>query len=144
LHDALRRQQLVYFVHAWSEPGIDPGAFVIMAGTEPSKTETVIKIIRDIVTEMRESPVGDEELRRGKQMCVAEHDIGLQSAGSRAQTAALDELYGLGYDHYTHYAPEIEGVTAADVQRVARELLDLGRCVITVLAPESSGQEPAQ
>lgn len=144
LHDALRRQQLVYFVHAWSEPGIDPGAFVIMAGTEPSKTETVIKIIRDIVTEMRESPVGDEELRRGKQMCVAEHDIGLQSAGSRAQTAALDELYGLGYDHYTHYAPEIERVTAADVQRVARELLDLGRCVITVLAPESSGQEPAQ
>ncbi len=144
LHDALRRQQLVYFVHAWSEPGIDPGAFVIMAGTEPAKTETVTSIIKDIVTAMKVSPVSEEELRRGKQMCVAEHDIGLQSAASRAQTAALDELYGLGCDHYKRYAAEIGKVTAADIQRVAEELLDLDRCVITVLAPESSGQEPAE
>jgi zinc protease len=142
LHDALRREQLVYFVHAWSEPGIDPGAFVIMAGTEPAKTDTVIDIVKGIVNDMKASPVSDEELRRGKQMCVAEHDIALQSAASRAQTAALDELYGLGYDYYKQYAPEVEKVTAADVQRVAQELLDLDRCVITVLAPASGGEQP--
>ena len=143
LHDALRRQQLVYFVHAWSEPGLDPGAFVVMAGTEAAKTDTVIDIIKGVVTSMKEAPPGEEELQRGKQMCTAEHDIGLQSAASRAQTAALDELYGLGYDRYTRYAAEIDKVTASDVQRVAQELLDLERCVITVLAPETAEEAAA-
>ena len=135
LHDALRGRQLVYYVHAWSEPGLDPGAFTVNAATEPSKTDEVIALIKEIITDLRSAPVGDEELSRGKRMCIAEHDIGLETAASRAQTATLNELYGLGYGDAEKYDAEIEKVTAADVQRVARELLDLGRCVITVVAP---------
>jgi predicted Zn-dependent peptidase len=114
-----------------------------MAGTEPSKTDTVLDIIKGVVTSMKEAPPGEEELQRGKQMCTAEHDIGLQSAASRAQMAALDELYGLGHDRYTRYAAEIDKVTASDVQRVAQELLDLERCVITVLAPGAAEEAAA-
>jgi len=135
LHDALRGRQLVYYVHAWSEAGLDPGAFVVNAATEPSKTDEVIALIKQLIVDLKSVPVGEEELSRGKRMCIAEHDIGLETAASRAQTAALDELYGLGYDDAAKYGSEIEKVTAADVQRVAQELLDLDRCVITVLAP---------
>jgi zinc protease len=135
LHDALRGRQLVYYVHAWSEPGLDPGAFVVNAATEPSKTDEVIGIIKQIITDLKTTPVGDEELSRGKQMCIAEHDIGLETAASRAQAATLDELYGLGYDEYTKYDASVEQVTAAEVQQVAQELLNLDRCVITVLSP---------
>jgi len=135
LHEALRGQQLVYYVHAWSEPGLDPGAFVVNAATEPSKTDEVIGIIKRIITEMKAGPVSDDELARGKQMCIAENAIGLQTAASRAQAATLDELYGLGYDNTTRYAEEIEKVTAADIQRVTQELLNLDRCVVTVLSP---------
>jgi len=138
LHDALRGRQLVYYVHAWSEAGLDPGAFVVNAATEPSKTDEVIALIRQTITDLREAPVSEEELSRGKRMCIAEHDIGLETAARRAQTATLNELYGLGHEDAARYDGEIERVTAADVQRVARELLDLDRCVVTVLAPGSA------
>jgi zinc protease len=138
LHETLRGRQLVYYVHAWSEAGLDPGAFVISAATEPTKTAEVISIIRKIVTDMRTTPVGEEELTRGKQMCIAEHDIGLETAASRAQGATLDELYGLGYDNQTKYGAQVQQVTAADVQRVAQELLDLEHCAITVLSPPTA------
>jgi zinc protease len=135
LHDTLRGKQLVYYVHAWSEAGLDPGAFVVSAATEPSKTDEVLSIIRQVLTEIRSTPVTDEELQRGKQMCVATHDIGLESAAARAQAATLDELYGLGHDDSARYGAGIEAVTAADVQRVAQELLNLDRCAVVVVSP---------
>lgn len=137
LHEALRSRQLVYYVHAWSEPGLDPGAFVVNAATEPSKTNDVIALIRQVIQDLQAAPVDEDELTRGRRMCIAEHDIGLQTADARAQAAVLDELYGLGYNEQKAYAERIEKVTAADVQRVARELLNLDRCVITVLSPQS-------
>ena len=138
LHDALRGRQLVYYVHAWSESGFDPGAFVVNAATEPAKTDEVIGLIKQLITDFKGAPVGEEELTRGKRMCIAEHDIGLETAATRAQTATINELYGLGYEEAERYNAEIDRVTAADVQRVAQELLDLDRCVITVLAPPPS------
>ncbi|MBM3473830.1 MAG: insulinase family protein [Armatimonadetes bacterium] len=141
LHDALRGRQLVYYVHAWSEAGLDPGAFVVNAATEPAKTAEVITIIRQIITDLKTTPVGDEELTRGKQMCVAEHDIGLETAASRAQAATLDELYGLGYDDQTKYDAQVQQVTAADVQRVAQELLNLDRCVVAILSPSGATEK---
>ena len=137
LHDALRRSQLVYFVHAWSEAGLDPGAFVVMAATAPEKTEEALRIMKEIVQGMRDEAVGEEELARGKRMCIAEHEIGLQTAGARSQMAGLDELYGLGHDNQREYAARIEAVTADDVLEVARDILDLDRCVVTVAAPEA-------
>ncbi|HJN16396.1 MAG TPA: pitrilysin family protein [Armatimonadota bacterium] len=141
LHDALRRRQLVYFVHAWNEAGLDPGAFVVLAATEASKTEEATTVIEEIIQGMRDEAVGDDELARGKQMCIAENGISLQTPDSRAQASGLDQLYGLGHDNYTRYADEIAKVTAADVQRVAQELLDLDRCVIAVVAPASEGAQ---
>jgi zinc protease len=50
LHDALRGRQLVYYVHAWSDAGLDPGAFVVNAGTEAARTDEVIGIIKQIIS----------------------------------------------------------------------------------------------
>jgi len=136
LYTILRRQQLVYAAEAHSESGIDPGAFVIFAATMPGKVPDVLASVRQVVTELCTTLVPDEELARGKQMCTAEYEIGLQDNASRAQAASLDELYGLGYDNYEKYAARIGQVTAEDVRRAAQELLDLDRCVITVAGPK--------
>ncbi|MGQ9732322.1 MAG: M16 family metallopeptidase [Candidatus Zipacnadales bacterium] len=142
LHDALRRSQLVYYVHAWSEPGLDPGAFVVQAATDPAKTKEALHTIKQVLTTIQSEIVDEAELARGKQMCIVEHEMNLQTPASRAQQATLDELYGLGYDNYTRYVGEINKITALDVQLIARELLDLRRCVITVLGPpvQSGGE----
>jgi len=136
LFERLRGDQLVYYAHAWSEPGLEPGHFAIMAATAPELAEKALATIREVVTQFRAAPPTPEALERGRRMCIAEHDLGLQELSARATTAALDELYGLGYDYSDHYAEGISAVTAEDVLREAGELLDLDRCVTVVVGPE--------
>jgi zinc protease len=48
---------------------------------------------------------------------------------------ALDALYGLGAEAYRRYGDEISAVTAADVQAVARRVIDFERCALSVVGP---------
>jgi predicted Zn-dependent peptidase len=42
----------------------------------------------------------------------------------------------MGWDEYRRYAPSIEKITAADVQRVARRVLDPRRAITAIVRPE--------
>ena len=53
-----------------------------------------------------------------------------ETTPEQAETAALDELLGLGHDYHEQFAPRIEATTVEDVRRIARVLLR--ECVITV------------
>lgn len=135
LFNRLRGDQLVYTAQAWTSPGLEPGHFAIMAATAPDMADKALATIREVVTQFRAAAPSAEALERGKRMCIAEHDLGLQELSDRAKTAALDELYGQGYDHSDHYAESIAAVTAEEVLREAQELLDLGKCVTVVVGP---------
>ncbi len=125
LHGALRGgdKDLVYLVHAWNFFGLEPGFFGIMAASSPDKMETVEEIILNIMGEIRESPVGEEELSKAKTICVTMEHLSRQTNGEMALQSALDELYGLGYDHSRQYEEKINAVTAEDLLRVARKYL---------------------
>ena len=51
---------------------------------------------------------------------------------------ALQELYGLGYDHHLKYASFIEKITPDDLIDVARRYLDLERFVVTAVKPNGA------
>jgi predicted Zn-dependent peptidase len=48
---------------------------------------------------------------------------------------ALDYCYGVGAENLLRYAEQISQITAEDVRRVARELIDLDRSVLAVVGP---------
>ncbi|MEA3402533.1 MAG: pitrilysin family protein [Armatimonadota bacterium] len=135
LHEALRGQQLVYFVHGVPLLGLDPGAFIIYAGTRPESVQTVRGEIERIVRSIAEEPPSDEELERAKQMAIAADRVSLQTNSALAQTIALDVIYGLGADNWEGYAERIEAVTAQQVQELASEILDLNRTAVVVTRP---------
>ncbi|MFW6155739.1 MAG: M16 family metallopeptidase, partial [Armatimonadota bacterium] len=138
LHEALRGQQLVYFVHGMPLLGLDPGAYMILAGTAPDSVGTVREQIASIVTDVASAPPGEEELTRAKRMAVAAHRLSLQTNASLAQTMALDVIYGLGAENWESYEERIEAVTAGQVQQMARRLLDLDRSATVVTTPEDT------
>ena len=138
LHGRLRGEGLVYFTHMVPSPGLDPGVNMIFAGTEPDKLETVETIIKELVREIQNAPLGDEELRRAKQMCIAAHQVRVGALSDKAQQEALNELYGLGFDEDATYPEDIEAVTAEQVQAAARKYMDLTRCVISVTRPPAA------
>lgn len=135
LHEALRGQQLVYFVHGFSVLGLDPGAYVIYAGTAPDTVGTVRENIEAIVKEIASEPPNEEELELAKGMAITDQQTGLQTNAALAQTMALDVIYGLGADYWEDYEDRIEAVTAGQVQQLARQVLDLEHAAIVITTP---------
>jgi len=138
LHNTLRGRQLVYMVHAFSADGLEPGHFAIVAATAPETVDQALAAIREVVTQFQSTVPDAAALETGKRMCIAENALGRQEVAAIAQEAALDQLYGLGYDRGDHYAERIQAVTAEDVHRVANALLTLDRCVTVVVGPKAS------
>ena len=138
LHKALRGKDvgLVYEVHAYDFPGIEPGYFGVYAGCVPENIEKVKAIILDQLARLEKEPIPPEELAAACRVCITADVLDNQTKGRQAMSAALDELYGLGYDHGRRYADGIQSVTAEDVKRVARKTLRNYLCIL--MQPEES------
>jgi zinc protease len=131
LHTELRGEQLVYVVHAFNWLGLEPGYFGIIAATQPQKVDEVVEKILQNIEKARAGDISDEELARAKRLAVIAERLNRQTNDQLASDAALNELYGLGYDFSRHEQERLQKVTKADVQRVARTYLHHPTIVIT-------------
>lgn len=123
LHARLRDNQLVYVVHAYSQPGVDPGMFVVYAATTPANRDKVESIIAEELGKARDSDFSPDELERAKTMMISSEAIESQTNSSQASQAASDELFGLGFRNSEAMESRINAVTLADVRRVAQKYL---------------------
>jgi zinc protease len=110
---------LAYYVGASQMQGLVPGLFAFYLGTDPAKLELVKSALLDEIGKLASAGLTGEELARAKKKLIGQQRIANQSNDSFGYMAALDELYGLGFDHYRKLESEIESVTEADVRRVA-------------------------
>jgi zinc protease len=69
-----------------------------------------------------EEPVPTQELENVKDMMITLHQLQLESLDAQAQSAALNEVLGLGWDYDKKYVELIKGVGAKDIQQLARRL----------------------
>jgi zinc protease len=124
LYDALRGgdNSLVYVVHGYPAFGIDGGYFGIMAQTTPDNFDAVLKIVLDKMALIQNVEVDLTTLEQAKSMCLTAHEMGLETIGSQASSAALHEILGLGYDYDGKYPDLIKRVRAEDILRVAKKL----------------------
>ena len=136
LHQRLRDAELVYVVHAYDAPGLDPGNFVIYAASTKENAPKARAIIDEEVQKVRDAEISPAELERAKTMMISAHAIGMQSNSDQALSAATDELYGLGYRSDDDYAAKINAVTLADVQRVARKYLVPEHSALAIVGPK--------
>jgi zinc protease len=124
LHNELRGEGLVYFVHAFSITGPAPGYFAILAQTHPEAVDEVVGRLERSVARAKAGEITEDEFRTAQQMVIALHAQENTTIGEKAQQSALDELYGLGYDHDESFDARIEAVSLDDVVRVARKYLN--------------------
>jgi zinc protease len=123
LHNELRGEGLVYYVHAFQITGPAPGYFAILSQTQPDAVDEVVRRIQKSVARAKAGEVSEEEFVTAREMVIALHAQENTTVGSQAQQAALDDLYGLGYNYDKSFDERIQAVTLEDVVGVARKYL---------------------
>jgi zinc protease len=129
------KRALVYRVSASSVEGIDPGYFAVYLACSPENLDQAVAAVRAELGRVVERGVTAEEVERARKYLIGAHAIGLQRKSAIAGALAFDEAYGQGWREYRRYADELQEVSLADVQRVARRYLDGRREVVAVVKP---------
>ncbi|WP_435010862.1 M16 family metallopeptidase [Tundrisphaera lichenicola] len=112
------------------------GAGPFQAGA-PVKTEdtrpALIELIKELTDITGPRPVTDTELAFAKDRVVKGFPSRFESVNGVA--SALDDvvLYDLPADFYTTYRDQVDAVTKADVERVAKKYLDPSRMAILIV-----------
>ena len=133
LHSELRGKRLVYVVHAYNWAGMQPGAFVAYAGCRPEKAHQVVDIIHKQLSRTANYKPTQDQVNRAVNTIVTAELLGNQAMSALSMQAALDELYGLGYDFRRKLAAAYRKITPEDVLRAGAKYLAGGlvTCVTT-------------
>lgn len=126
---------LAYYVGAQNFPGLEPGYFAFYAGTMPEAAEQVEAELLKEAELLRVEGLAPEELQRAKAKLIGNRKIARQDLGGLAMSTALDELYGLGYQHWEGEDSRYEAVTLDQVRSAARKYLVPARAVVSVIRP---------
>jgi len=132
------KRGLVYFVGALQRSGLDPGLFAFYAGTRADAVEELEELIENEIHRLVEHGLSNEELLRAQEQLVGSYYESLQDNTGLAQLAALNELYGLGYDHVFDTEKRLRAVTNEDVKRVAARILNNHDRIIVIVSPDAA------
>lgn len=112
-----------------------PPLFTISAQVRPGiKTKDVIAEIEKQLAALRDKPVSAEELQKSKNLEQAEFVFGEDSIFRQAMLLGVYQMLG-DYRMVDQYIPNIEKVTAAGVQGVARKYFVGSNRTVGVLIP---------
>ena len=125
LHQALRGEGpgLVYASWAYPRTGVVPGYWTIAFNTGADTAPLAIERSINVVDRLKNETVDEASMKRAVAAALVGEAFSQQSNAQRATQAALDELYGVGYDQTDQYIAQLRRVTAADVQAAARKYL---------------------
>ncbi|MBZ5606779.1 MAG: insulinase family protein [Acidobacteriia bacterium] len=136
------KEQLVISVDSFREATFDPSLLVFSlrprSGVEPARAE---KALFEELQRLREGVVPDHELRKAKNQLLADHYRELKTIAGRANLLGTYEVFYGDYRKLYSVEQAIEAVTAADVQRVARQYLTEKNRTVATLVPVAQDKE---
>ena len=126
---------LAYYVGAQHMPGLVRGYFGFYAGTSPEHVEQVKEEFKIQINKIKSEGITQQELDRSKAKMLGQKQIARQDLGHLAMASALDELYGLGFQHPLEEDAAIHAVSLEDVQKAAEKIFDLENSSVAVVGP---------
>lgn len=130
-----------YYVGAMNLFGLDPGAFIIYAGTDPDHEKEVAEVIGKSIEDLKAKEVSEEDIFRAKNQLIADHARELQILSSKAREMARMEIYGLGAESLEQYESRIQAVQSGDLLRIAKKYFDVSKRLNFTISPAAS-QKP--
>ena len=134
----LRGKQLVYYAWCYNFPGLLDGYVAATCQCEADKVDEVIKDIEGLLGKAVKGEFTEEEVSRAKSNRINAEVLNKQTNADSAASAALDELYGFGFDWSEGHSDRIMAVTLEEVRNVARKYFN-GPATITIVSSGSGG-----
>jgi zinc protease len=111
----------------------DPGPFVVGTNVRTDATVPALQELFNEASRLRDEPVSDAELHFAR-TAYESSLIGLfESTGKMASTVGQMFTYDLPLDYYQSLPTRIDAMTAADIQRVARQYLQPSKLVVVAV-----------
>ncbi|MFM8357293.1 MAG: M16 family metallopeptidase, partial [Verrucomicrobiota bacterium] len=123
---------LAYYVGASNLLGRLPGCFAFYCGTAPGQAAQVEAELKGQAALLAAEGLTPEELSRAKAKIIGQRKIARQDLGQQALTAALDELYGLGFAHGDHDDASFEALTLEDLRAAAHRCFQPDHAVVAI------------
>ncbi len=124
---------LAYSVYSDMSPYRDTGNFCVYAGTSAGKALEVVDLILAEFKNLKQSPIGEEELTRAKDQLKGNILLSLESSNARMANLARQEMYFHQFFSADEIIARINEVTAAEVQAMAQQLFEPERIAVTLL-----------
>ncbi len=130
------RQGLAYTVYCDINNYVDTGIFHAYAGVNLDKIDQAVTSVLHELEIIQNEPVSESELAKAKQQLRAGLEMSLESNSSVADRLG-GHLMLLGkVQTIDETLAEIDKVTIADVQRVAKDILSTDRLRFAIITPE--------
>jgi len=106
--------------------------------------EEVKSAILQLIDDLKNKPLSDQDLQRGKGYTIGTYALSQQHLVNRAFELAWLEAIGAGGDLYSRFADDVQKVTADDIQRVARKYLTNYAAMLLMPKPQSPQIQPVE
>ena len=121
---------------------VTPGVFYSGTFTKSESTVQAVRAMRDVIESMQTTPPTAEELEVAKESYLNSFVFNFDSDDEVLQRLLTYDRYGYPADFLQSLKDGVEAVTAADVQRVAREYLMPDQAKVLVLGRAEDFDEP--
>jgi predicted Zn-dependent peptidase len=124
---------LAYSIYSELNPFRDTGSLAVYAGCSLENSREVLALTLAEFSAMKHQPVKPDELDRAKNQIKGNMVLGLESSSSRMSSLARQQMYFGRFFSLDEITAEIDRVTAADIQRLAQQLLRPENLALTFL-----------
>lgn len=134
--DVVREKSgLAYYAYSSLSAGLGPGSWEVSAGVNPQNLKKASNLILDELKRFVQEGVTADELADTKANFIGRLPLSLESNGGVANALLNIERHQLGLDYYHRYEDLVNEVTAEDVLKTARKLIDPDKLVFAAAGP---------
>lgn len=132
------RRGLCYFVRASADTYDDVGVFDVRAGLDAERVDEALKAIVRELKKIKKDGVTTQELRYAKDQAEGAIKLSLENSSRRAEFYGRQELFRNQMNTPEERIEKLKKVTRADVQRVAKEILNFKKMSLAAIGPYKS------
>jgi len=132
------KRALCYDVHSYASHYLDTGAFAVYAGVDPKKTVEATGALLEQLALVRDAGVSDEELHKAKELSKGRLLLRMEDTRNVSGWIGGQEILNGFVRTPDEVVDLVDAVTADDVRRVAKKLLDDRKLSLALVGPFKS------